>query len=108
MVKSVNFVIFTTRKIFIFLFISVSILLFLYIIGNRQEFLDSTQIFIFKLILYSSSLDFIIGIILISAYITAGVKVKRINAAKLIFSLLATFFCLGILITVKFISVWLA
>lgn len=107
MFNSANFIVFIARKVFIFLFLSIVILLFLYILGNRQEFLDSTQIFILKLILYTSSLSVITGIILIASYLTVSIKIKSINITKVIFISLATIFCLGILLTVKFISVWL-
>ena len=106
MVNSANFIVLIARKVFIFLFLIIVILLFLYILGNRQEFLDSTQIFILKLTLYASSLSFITGIILLASYILVSIKIKSINVSKVIFISLATIFCLGILLTVKFISVW--
>lgn len=107
MVNSANFIVLIAKKVFVFFFLSIVILLFLYILGNRQEFLDNTQVFILKLTFYSSSLSFITGIILLVSYLTVSIKIKKISVVKTLFIFFATIFCLGILLTVKFISVWL-
>ncbi|NOY09850.1 MAG: hypothetical protein GXP33_13520 [Spirochaetes bacterium] len=104
-VKILNNVI---RKIFVFLFISIAMLVFLYLLGNRQEFLDSTQMFLLRMINYTSSLCFPAGIVLLLLYIFLIIKLEHIRIVSIILVCAATVFSLGILLGVKFISVWLS
>jgi len=107
MVNSVKILNNVIRKIFVFLFISIAMLVFLYLLGNRQEFLDSTQIFLLKMINYTSSLCFPAGIVLLLLYIFLIIKLEPIRIISIILVSGATVFSLGILLGVKFISVWL-
>jgi hypothetical protein len=87
-----------------FFFILSLILLCLYLIGNFQEFLDSSQIFLLRI------LDVVLLAEVFSGLVYIGVifyiRHQRRYLAQLIFSALSVLLCFVFLLVLKFLTAW--
>ena len=93
----------------IFFFILSLLLLYLYLLGNFQEFLDSSQIFLLGLLEISLLLEAFLGlfyIILIFLMRHRKIGQHRHLLVKLILSFVSVIFCYTLLLFFKFLSSW--
>ncbi|MBA7659228.1 hypothetical protein ES703_67202 [subsurface metagenome] len=88
----------------IFFFIQSVILFSLYLLGNFQEFLDSTQIFLLKLLEVSLLLEVFLGIFHI--VLIFFIDQKKHRFLKLILSFISVLFCYSLLLGFKFLAAW--
>jgi hypothetical protein len=88
--------------IFFFLF---SLLLFLlYLLGNFQEFLDSTQVFLLQLLKVSLLAEVFVGLLYI--ILVFFLRRQRRLYVKLILCSLSVVFCYLLLLAFSFLSAW--
>ncbi len=97
------------RKLFFLLFYSTLVVFFVYILGNQQEFLDSSQFFLLSILELLSPINFLLGIILIIMGIlqSSTKNTKKTGAIKnLISTLIITLFSFSLFVVIKFLEVW--
>jgi hypothetical protein len=95
------------QKVSLFLAISSIVTVFYYIIGNFQDFLDSTQIILLRLIEIITLAGFIIELYLLVMLIVIAVKDKRMFAFRFVSTVVLFGYFLGIYIIIKFVSSWI-
>ena len=81
-------------------------LLFLYIIGNYQEFLDSSQFFLLKILEIVSLLGGISGTYYIFFLFFVGVIEKKIMILRFILTIISIILCTFLFSGIKFLSSW--
>ena len=97
---------FTGRAVAFFFVISI-LLLFFYLIGNYQDFLDSTQLFLLSLLRVSLGLELACGVWLAGFLVYRNVHEHRrflLRWILLVFSLLS---CSGLLVALRYVQQWL-
>jgi hypothetical protein len=94
-------------KISLFFVLSSFVLVFYYILGNFQGFLDSTQQMLLSLLEVSSLFGFIIEIYRIVLLFVLAVREKKAHIARLIRSFVFLFYFLGTYILIEFLASWL-
>ena len=86
-------------------FFVVSLLLFcLYLLGNFQEFLDTTQIFLLDALRLGLLAEVFLGVLYI--FLVFFLRRQRRYAVKLILCFLSVLFCWVLLLGVSFLSAW--
>lgn len=97
---------FTGRAVVFFFAISI-LLLFFYLIGNYQDFLDSTQLFLLSLLRASLGLELACGVWLAGFLVYRNVHTHRrflLRWILLIFSLVS---CAALLVALRYVQQWL-
>ena len=93
------------RTVVFFFFMTV-ILLILYLMGNYQEYLDSTQILLINLLIVITLFEVIMVIYYLGFLVFYAVKFSRIYTIRIIFASFSLLMC-GILGTlVMFLNSW--
>ena len=86
-------------------FFVLSLLLFaLYLLGNFQEFLDSTQVFLLDFLRLSLLGEVFLGVLYI--FLVFFLRRQRRYFGKLVLCFLAVVFCWVLLLGISFLSAW--
>jgi hypothetical protein len=96
-----------SRKVTVFLFFLSISLLFLYIIGNLQRFMDSTLVRLLSYFTLSASLYLITSILSLILHIAERLYEARSGVAYVTFIVLSDLVMLAFLLGVEFILAWL-
>jgi len=88
----------------VFFFIFSLLLFLLYLLGNFQEFLDSTQIFLIKLLKISLLTEVFLGVLYI--LLVFVLRRQRRHYLKLIFCSLSVVISYLLLLAFSFLSAW--
>ena len=80
------------------------LLLCLYLLGNFQEFLDGTQIFLLDALRLSLLAEVFLGVLYIS--LVFFLRRQRRYVVKLVMCFLSVLFCWALLLGVSFLSAW--
>jgi hypothetical protein len=91
----------------VFFFLASALLFFLYVVGNYQDFLDSTQLFLLTLLRVSLSLELVTGVWLVGFLIYRNVAEKRAFIARWVLLVLSLAVCLVLLAALRFVQQWL-
>ncbi|MBN1697813.1 MAG: hypothetical protein JW881_09890 [Spirochaetales bacterium] len=94
-------------KLTLFLVLFSLLLLFLYIVGNFQEFLDATQIFLLKTLEITLLASAIIATYYIVFLFLIAFLEKKIYLLRLVLAIIAIIICLFLFIALKFLTSWL-
>ncbi len=94
------------RRIFMFFFSMTILVLFLYLLGNRQEFLDSTQFMLLKMITAGATISVFIGFFTMVTIIVLTFHTKRIYLGEFTLILLTVAISAVIVMVVNFLDVW--
>ena len=88
----------------VFLFV-LSLLLFgLYLLGNFQEFLDTTQVFLLEVLRLSLLAEVFLGVLYM--FLVFFLRRQRRFFAKLVLCFLSVVFCWILLLGISFLSAW--
>ena len=88
----------------VFFFILSLLTLSIYLLGNFQEFFDTSQIFLLQLLEINLLFEVFLGLFYI--FLVFVMKKKKQLFVKLILSFLSVVFCFFLLLTFKFLSAW--
>ena len=80
------------------------LLLCLYLLGNFQEFLDSTQIFLLDTLRLSLLAEVFVGVLYI--FLVFFLRRQRRYVVKLVLCFLSVVLCWTLLLGVSFLSAW--
>ncbi len=97
---------FTGRAVAFFFIMSI-VLLFFYLIGNYQDFLDSTQIFLLSLLHVSLGLQLACGVWLAGFLVYRNVHEHRRLLLRWILLILSFACSAGLLIALRYVQQWL-
>lgn len=97
---------FTGRAVAFFFTISI-LLLFFYLIGNYQDFLDSTQIFLLSLLHVSLGLELACGVWLAGFLVYRNMHEHRRLLLRWILLILSLVCCAGLLVALRYVQQWL-
>lgn len=96
-----------TGRAAVFFFISTVLLFFFYLLGNLQDFLDDTQLFLVSLLNVSLLLQLVSSIYLAGFLAMRCIREKRGFPARFILLALSAVFSLGLLVAIRFLQSWL-
>jgi hypothetical protein len=91
----------------VFFFVLSALLCFFYAIGNYQEFLDSTQMFLLRLLRVSLELELFCGAWQAGLLVYRNVTEKRPFVARWILLVLSFSGCTVLLVALRFMQQWL-
>lgn len=91
----------------VFFFVSSLLALFFYVIGNFQDFLDSTQLFLLSLLHITLVLELVSGLYLAVMLIARSVRERRFFVVRFVLVLLSMVVCSGLLLALGVIQSWL-
>ncbi len=97
---------FTGRAV-VFFFLFTLLVFFFYLLGNLQDFLDSTQLFLVFLLNLSLILQIVTSVYFAGFLVMRSIKEKRVFVARFVLLALSMFFSLGLLAAVRFLQSWL-
>jgi len=97
---------FTGRAVVFFFLLSV-LLCFFYALGNYQDFLDSTQMFLLRLLRVSLEIELFCGVWLAGFLVYRNVTERRPFIARWILLVLSLAGCSALLFTLRFVQQWL-
>ena len=97
---------FTGRAVAFFFAISI-LLLFFYLIGNYQDFLDSTQLFLLSLLRVSLGFELACGVWLAGFLVYRNVHEHRRFLLRWILLVISLVFCAGLLVALRYVQQWL-
>jgi hypothetical protein len=96
-----------TGRAVVFFFISTLLLFFFYLLGNMQDFLDETQLFLVSLLNLSLILQLVTSIYLAGFLVMRSLKEKRRFMARFVLLALSAVFSLSLLVAIRFLQSWL-
>jgi len=91
----------------VFFFLTSALLFFFYVVGNYQDFLDSTQLFLLMLLRISLGLELVTGVWLAGFLIYRNVTEKRAFIARWLLLVLSFGICSTLLVALRFVQQWL-
>lgn len=97
---------FTGRAVVFFFLLSV-LLCFFYMLGNYQDFLDSTQGFILSLLRISLSLQLVTGVWLAGFLVYRNIHERRALIVRWILLVLSLAACALVLVSLRYVQQWL-
>ncbi len=97
---------FTGRAVVFFFLLSV-LLFFFYILGNYQDFLDSTQLLLLSLLRLSLALELASGIYLAIFLVRRNIHEHRALVVRWVLLVLSMAVCGVLLVALQFIRSWL-
>ena len=97
---------FTGRAVAFFFIISI-LLLFFYLIGNYQDFLDSTQIFLLSLLHVSLGFELTCGVWLAGFLVYRNRHEHRRSLFRWILLILSLVCCAALLLALSYVQQWL-
>jgi hypothetical protein len=97
---------FTGRAV-VFFFVLSALLCFFYALGNYQDFLDSTQLFLLRLLRVSLEMEIFCGAWLAVFLVHRNVSERRPFVARWILLVLSLVSCSAVLVALRFVQQWL-
>jgi hypothetical protein len=97
---------FTGRAV-VFFFVLSALLGFFYVLGNYQDFLDSTQVFLLRLLRASLEIEIFCGMWLAVFLVYRNVSERRPFVARWILLVLSIASCSALLVALRFVQQWL-
>jgi hypothetical protein len=97
---------FTGRAVTYFFILS-ALLFFTYMLGNYQDFLDSTQVLILSALRVSLGLEIVCGLWLVGLLVYRNVRERRLFAVRWILLVLSVLCCSVLLVALRFVQQWL-
>ena len=91
-------------RVVVFFFVLSLLLFALYLLGNFQEFLDSTQVFLLDFLKLSLLGEVFLGVLYI--FLVFFLRRQRRYFAKLVLCFLSVVFCWVLLLSISFLSAW--
>jgi hypothetical protein len=91
----------------VFFFVLSALLCFFYALGNYQDFLDSTQLFLLRLLRVSLELELFCGAWLAGFLVYRNVREHRAFVARWILLVLSFACCTVLLVALRFMQQWL-
>ena len=82
------------------------LILFLYIIGNYQEFLDSSQFMLLKILEVVSLFGGISGMYYIFFLFFVAITEKKLMVLRFVLTIISIFLCIFLFAGIKFLSSW--
>jgi hypothetical protein len=90
-----------------FFFIVSALLFFTYALGNAQDFLDSTQVFLLSVLRISLGLEIICGVWLVGLLVYRNASERRPLLVRWVLLVLSMICCTAILFALRFVQQWL-
>jgi hypothetical protein len=97
---------FTGRAV-VFFFISSLLAFFFYLLGNYQDFLDSTQLFLLAVLHVSLILQLACSVYLAAFLVLRSIREHKVFLARFIMLALSMAVCGGLLVSMRFLQSWL-
>jgi hypothetical protein len=94
-------------KVSVFFVFATCILVFYYMVGNFQGFIDSTQRMLLTLLELASLIGFIIEVYKLILFFIRAVREKKMQIGRFIRGLVFLLYFLGIYLLLKFLATWL-
>ena len=91
----------------VFFFVISLLLCFFYVLGNYQDFLDSTQLFLLSLLRVSLGLEIVCGIWCAGFLAFRTARERRPFLVRWILLVLSLLCCSGLLLALRFVQQWL-
>jgi hypothetical protein len=91
----------------VFFFVVSALLCFFYVLGNYQDFLDSTQLFLLRLLRVSLEMEIFCGVWLAAFLVYRNVNERRPFVARWILLVLSLAGCSALLVALRFMQQWL-
>jgi len=82
------------------------LLLGLYMLGNFQDFLDTSQLFLLKSLEFSLLIEVVLSLFYIIFILFYAVSTGKLRLLRLILAFLSLSFCFVLLLALKFLSAW--
>jgi hypothetical protein len=95
-----------TGRAVVFFFLVSAIAVFLYVLGNSQDFLDSTQLLLLAVLRVCLSLELVSGAWL-AGFLALRAAQRRPFAVRGILLLLSMAACAALLVSLRFVQQWL-
>jgi hypothetical protein len=90
-----------------YFFILSALLFFTYMLGNYQDFLDSTQLFLLSLLRVSLGLEIVCGVWLAGLLVSRNVRERRPLVVRWILLVFSMICCAVLLVALRFVQQWL-
>jgi len=88
-------------------FFTVSLLLLgTYLLGNFQDFLDTSQLFLLKSLEISLLIEVVLSLFYIIFILFRTIKTGKLGLLRLILAFLSLSFCFALILALKFLSAW--
>jgi len=78
----------------------------LYLLGNFQDFLDTSQLFLLKSLEISLLIELVLSLFYIIFILFYAVSSGKLALLKLILAFLSLLFCFALVLALKFLSAW--
>jgi hypothetical protein len=91
----------------VFFFVLSLLLCFFYVLGNYQDFLDSTQLALLAVLRVSLGCEIACGIWLAVFLVYRAVYERRVFVVRWVLLVLALIVCSGLLLVLRFVQQWL-
>jgi hypothetical protein len=91
----------------VFFFVLSALVCFLYVLGNYQDFLDSTQLFLLRILRASLETEIFCGVWLAAFLVYRNVREHRPFVARWVLLVLSLASCLALLVALRFMQQWL-
>ena len=95
-----------TGRSLIFFFVVSLLLLGLYMLGNFQDFLDTSQLFLLQSLEFSLLTEVVLSTFYIIFVLFYAVSTGKLDLLRLILTFLSLIFCFALLLVLKFLSAW--
>ena len=96
-----------TGRAVVFLFLLSALVCFFYVLGNYQDFLDSSQVFLLSILRVSLSLELVTGVWLAGFLIHRAVWLHRPFIVRVVLLLLSLTACTALLVALRYVQQWL-
>ena len=90
----------------VFFFVVSLLLLGLYLLGNFQDFLDTSQLFLLKSLEISLLIEVVLSLFYIIFILFSTVSTGKLDLLRLILAFFSLSFCFALLLALKFLSAW--
>jgi hypothetical protein len=94
-------------RVVVFFFVMSLVLLFFYLVGNYQGFLDSTQLFLLAALNVSLVLHLTVAVYFMAFLIARVAKERRLLVLRFLLLLSSMIFSAGLLASLRFLQSWL-
>ncbi len=90
-----------------FFFLCSLLLLFLYLLGNSQDFLDNTQLFLLGSLRVTLILELVCGMYLAVLLVVRTVRERKVFVLRSVLLVLSMVVCVALLLSIRFLQSWL-
>jgi hypothetical protein len=91
----------------VFFFSTSVLLLYFYLLGNDQDFLDSTQTMLLSALSLSLALQLICGVYLAVALVRRVIRERKAFLVRWVLLVLSMIVCAGLLVVLRWLESWL-